>query len=115
MSTIYLNPQTWCPVVDSSGNIAIADEPYALAQDAASAIKLWLGELYYDNTQGVSWDNILAKLPPLNYVRSQFVTAALNVTNVESAQVYFSSFSQRSLSGQVQVTDKNGQTTVAAF
>jgi hypothetical protein len=110
-----LRPDTWCPVVDSSGNIAIADEPYALAQDAASAIRLWLGELYYDDTQGVSWNNILAKLPPLNYVRSQFVVQALNVTNVKSANVFFSGFSNRSLSGQVQVTDINGQTTVVAF
>lgn len=115
MSTIYLNPQNWCPVVDSSGNIAIASEPYSLSQDAASAIKLWLGELYYDTTQGVSWNNILAKLPPLNYVRSQFVAAALNVPNIASAKVFFSGFSQRSIFGQIQVTDSLGQTTTAAF
>jgi hypothetical protein len=115
MTSIYLNPETWSPVVDSSGNIALASEPYSLAQDAASAIKLWSGELYYDTTQGVSWNNILAKLPPLNYVRSQFVAAALTVPGVSKAAVFFSGFSQRAISGQVQVTDGAGQTTVAAF
>ena len=114
MSSIYLNPSNWCPVVDTSGNIAIAEEPYALSQDAACAIKLWIGELYYDTTQGVSWSNILAKIPPLNYVRSQFVAAALTVPNVGSATVYFSGFSQRTISGQVQVTDSLGQTSTAA-
>ena len=36
-------------------NIAVADEPYALAQDAASAIRTFIGECYYDTTKGLPY------------------------------------------------------------
>jgi hypothetical protein len=104
MSTLYLNPETWDLAVDVNGNIALAEDPYASAQDAASQATLFIGELLYDTTQGVSWWNILGELPPIEYVRAQLVAAALLVPNVTAAQVYFSSFSQRAISGQLQVT-----------
>ena len=41
MKTLLLRPDTWDLTLDSAGNIAVAENPYALAQDAASAIKLF--------------------------------------------------------------------------
>jgi hypothetical protein len=35
-------------VLDAEGNIAVASEPYSLAQDAASAIKTFAGEVFWD-------------------------------------------------------------------
>ena len=52
-ATLLLTPQTWDLTVDASNNIAVAAEPYALAQDAASAIRLFQGEDYYDTTRGI--------------------------------------------------------------
>ena len=64
MSTLYLTPK-WDLCVDNSGNIALATEPYALAQDVASAIKLFKGELWYDAQKGVPYfEKILGKRPP---------------------------------------------------
>ena len=51
--TLLLDPLKWDLVVDAAGNIAVASPPYALAQDAASSIKLFSGECYYDTSIGV--------------------------------------------------------------
>jgi hypothetical protein len=57
----------------------------------------------------------LGQLPSLTYVRSQFVNAALTVPDVVATQVFFSSFNSRTLSGQVQVTNKAGVITATGF
>jgi hypothetical protein len=109
MKTLLLDPTNWDLMVDASNNIAVAANPYALAQDAASAIKLFEGEQYYDTTQGVPyWAEILGKFgAPLSLVKKRFVTAALTVPEVVGAQCFIQSFIHRELRGQVQVTDKN--------
>ena len=116
MKTILLDRTKWDLVKDLSGNIALASEPYALAQDAASAIRLFSGELWYDTTRGVPyWRQILGKWPSLAYVKARLVDAALTVPGVTGARCFVSSFRDRHITGQVQVTDKTGTVTVAAF
>lgn len=116
MDTMLLDRTTWDFVLDVSNNIAIATNPYSLAQDAASAIKLFQEELWYDTTKGVPyWTQILGQAPNYNLIKAQFVAAALTVPGVVAARVFFSSFSNRKLSGQVQVTDQNGIISMASF
>jgi hypothetical protein len=116
MDTLLLDRSTWDFVLDVGGDIAIASNPYALAQDAASAIKLFQGELWYDTTQGVPyWTQILGKPPNFNLIKAKFVLAALTVPEVVAARVFISSFSERKITGQVQVTDKNGIISMAGF
>jgi len=114
-ASLYLVPSTWDLTADLNGNIAIANDPYATAQDVACAVKLFLGGLYYDITQGIPWDTILGKLPPIGYVRSKIVDAAMTVPNVATAQAFFSSFSNRAIAGQVVCTTKTGQRIVVSF
>ncbi len=109
-STLLLDPSTNDLTLDASGNIAVASPPYSLAQDAASAIKLLPGELIYDTTQGV---NLLGQ--PLNLIRANCIKAALTVPGVKSAQVFFTSFENRVLTGQVQCTSSNGTVSAATF
>lgn len=117
MQTLLLDIQTWDLVVDANGNIAVASNPYSLAQDAASQIKLFAGELYYDTTQGVPYfSSILGTLPPVSLIKNAFVQAALGVPEVVSAQCFLSSISpQRRLSGQVQITSSSGVTAATLF
>lgn len=116
MNTLYLNPNTWDLTLDSSGNIAMATEPYSLAQDAASAIRTFQGEVYYDTTLGVPyWQQILGKQPPLTLIKTDFVAAALTVPGVTAARVFIASVTDRCVSGQVQVSDAAGNTTAASF
>lgn len=106
---------TWDLALDTSGNIAVASEPYALAQDVASACRTYLGEVYYDTTQGIPYSTeILGEPPPVELLRAQLVAAALTVPGVVSAQVFLT-FVGRAVGGQVQFTDVNGTTTIAGF
>lgn len=116
MKTLLLDTDRWDLVLDASGNIAMATNPYALAQDAASAVRLFQGELWYDTTQGVPYfEQILGQYPPIEFMRAQCVAAAMSVPEVVSATVYFTAVVGRALGGQVQITDKTGTVSVAAF
>ena len=108
MDTLYLN-SSWDLCLDASANIALATEPYSLAQDAASACRTFLGEVYYDTSLGVPYfQQILGKNVPLELVRAQLVAQCLTVPGVVAAQVFFSSLTDRTLSGQIQVTNQAG-------
>lgn len=114
--TLLLDIAAWDLVLTVAGNIAVASAPYALAQDAASAIKTFQSEVYYDTTLGVPyWTSILGTLPPLALIKAKFVAAALTVPGVVSAQVFITSIVDRTLNGQVQIVDTNGNTAAAAF
>lgn len=114
--TLLLDQLAWDLLIDASGNIAVASNPYSLAQDAASAIRTFLGELFYDTTQGVPYfQTILGQTPPLSYIKSKLVAAALTVPEVTAAQCFISSIKGRTISGQIQITTASGQTAVASF
>lgn len=43
MKTLLLDRATWDLAVDAQGNIAVADVPYATAQDVSSAVRVFRG------------------------------------------------------------------------
>lgn len=89
ITTLKLDTDTW-DLTSHNGNIATVDDSDGeqQAQDAASACRLFLSELWFDTTQGVPyWQQMLGQLPPISLIESNFVTAAETVTNVESASV----------------------------
>lgn len=113
MNTLLLGLNTWDLTVDAMGNIAMATDPYAPAQDAASACRLFQGELWYDTTQGIPYfQRILGTFPPASYVRAQLEAAALTVPEVITAQAFLTSFVNRNLGGQVQLTLTSGATAI---
>ena len=114
--TLLLNPETWDLMVAANQNIAVAAEPYALAQDAASSIKLFYGECYYDTTRGVPyWEEILGRWPTVQLMKAKFVAAAKTVPGVTAAQCFIESIIDRRPKGQVQTTDINGSTATVGF
>ena len=116
MNTLLLDQTLWDLCLDASANIAMASNPYAIAQDAASAIRVFLGEVWYDTTQGVPyWDQILGQYPPIEFMRAQFIAAALTVPETLSAVCFLDGVTERRLTGQVQITDTSGTTTAAVF
>ena len=117
-ATLLLDRANWDLVVDAFGNIAVATEPYSLAQDAASAINTWLGEVYFDSTLGVPWlPGILGSSPlPLALLKAQLVEAAEAASDdISSAAVFITAFSNRLVQGQVQVTQAATGLTSAPF
>lgn len=116
MKTLYLDPVAWDLRLDSNGNIAVADAPYQLAQDAASAIRTFIGECFYDTSLGVPYfDQILGHAPSLSLMKTRFEAAAKTVPGVISAKVYIQSYVNRSVTGTVHVTDRAGAATSATF
>lgn len=114
--TLLLDTVAWDLAVDLSGNIAMAQDPYSLAQDAASAIRLFLGELYYDTTQGIPYfSQILGQAPPISLMKAKFVAVALTVPGVVKAKCFISQWKGRVVTGQVQIVDAAGRFTVAGF
>lgn len=102
-------------MVDANGNVAVAAEPYALAQDAASECMARLGEVFFDTTRGVNYGAILGKQPSIAFLKAQFVEAALRVPGVASAKCFITSVSGRTVNGQIQITSASGQVAVASL
>lgn len=116
MNTLLLDPDTWDLMVSANNDIAMASEPYALAQDAASAIKLFKGEDYYDVTRGLPyWAEILGKWPTVSLMKAKFVTAAKTVPGVVAARCFIQSIEDRRPTGQVQITDDTGSSAAVGF
>lgn len=106
MNTLILAQDTWDLILDAQGNIAMATDPYSLVQDVSSAVRLFLGELWYDEIQGVPYrENILGHNPSLQYVRIQIEKAALTVPTIVLAKASITSFEGREIKGYVQITD----------
>ncbi|MDR0458639.1 MAG: hypothetical protein LBH10_06415 [Burkholderiaceae bacterium] len=116
MNTLLLDRTQWDLVLDANGDMAMASNPYAIAQDVASACRLFLGELWYDNTSGVPyWQRILGLMPPLSLVKSALAAAALTVPQVVQARCLIASFTGRVVTGQVQVIDTTGASHNVTF
>lgn len=111
MNTILLSPTTWDLLLNSDGNIAMASNPYSIAQDVASAIKLFLGELYYNTGKGVPYfDRIFSQSPnsAVAIMAAQSEQAALTVPEVVSAKCTQLYYDNRTLSGVLEVIDTTG-------
>lgn len=116
IKTIFLNPNTWDFDIDERGNIAVADAPYSIAQDVASAIRLFKGEHIYNSVIGVPYlQQLLGLSPPLSMIKAEIVKAALSVNGVVSATCYLDSTDNRNVKGRVIVTDINNQTTTVTL
>lgn len=115
--SLLLDPDTWSIALDPSGNLCLGPEDWSLAQDAASAIRTFKGEVYYDFEQGVPYfEEILGKWPPLSLIKARLEAAALSVPGVVQAKCYISSIGpDRVFRGQVQVTNTAGKISVASF
>ena len=112
-STLLLDRTLWDLCLTTEDNIAVASEPYAIAQDVASAVRLFDGELWYDTAKGVPYfSEILGHQPPLSLMKAEFVKAALTVPLVASVKVFISNTAEREVTGQIQITDTSKQTVV---
>lgn len=109
MKTLLLDQDSWDLVLDAEGNLASAAEPYAVAQDVASAVKLFESELWYDTSKGIPYfSQVLGYLPPPSLLYSYFKNAALSVPTVTTTKVVLNPLDDRTVKGQIQFTDTSG-------
>lgn len=112
-STLLLDTVVWDLVLDAAGNIARADPPYAVAQDVASAQRLFLGELWYDQSKGIPYfEQILGNAPAASVFEAFEEQAALSVPSVVTAQCQITQISNRGVSGQTEFQTDTGATGI---
>jgi hypothetical protein len=110
MNSLLLSPVSWDLMADLAGNIAMAESPYAVAQDVASACRTFFAELWYDKTQGLPYfQQILGRRPAPSLIKAKMVAAAMTVPTVASAICVLSSFKNGVLSGAVIFTTVSGE------
>lgn len=110
-TTLLLDRAQWDIVLTSTGDIAVASEPYAQEQDVASECRLIKGEAWYDTTIGVPYiTEILGRAVPVQLIKEYLVAAARRVPGVSEVTVYLSAITSRGLSGQIQFN--GGATTL---
>ena len=115
-NTLLLDTVAWDLVLDSFGNIALASPPYALAQDVASAIRTFLGEVYYDASLGIPYfQDILGQLPPMALFIAKIEAAALTVPGVVQANCSLTKFTNRGINGALTFVDENNSTQMLDF
>lgn len=111
MTTLLLALNDWDLVADSKGNIAVASDPYAMAQDVASACKLFLGELWYDSSKGVPYfEDVLGHAPSQGLMQALIEQAALTVPGVVGARCTIDAVANRQVTATVRFTDETGRT-----
>jgi hypothetical protein len=116
MKTALLDITEWDLVLDAAGNLAIAEAPYQFAQDVASALKLFLGELWYDISKGVPYfTDVLGHNPPITYFQALMESAALTVPGVVQATCTITELQNRTITGEVRFTTSTGQTGTVAI
>lgn len=117
MNTLLLDQDTWDLVLDINGNIAMATQPYALAQDVASAVRTFVGDLWYDQSAGIPYlTRVLGQVPDLAFLRARAEEAALTVPGVVTARCLFAALTaERVLRGQIQFIDTDGASRNVTF
>jgi hypothetical protein len=116
VNTLLLALNTWDLSVDQAGNIALAADPYAPAQDASSACRVFLGEEWYNTTAGSPFlQQIFGFRPPASLLKSLLTTAALTTPEVVAATCVLTSFTHRRISGQLQLTLQSGVVVAIGF
>lgn len=109
MDTLLLDPVAWDLLVDSNGNIAMASNPYSIAQDVASAIRLFAGELYYNTSKGVPYfDSILGQSNAAAAIKIQVEKAAMTVPEVVQARCTELYNTDNVWTGTVEIIDQTG-------
>ncbi len=117
MDTLALTP-AWDLDVDVYGNWATFGDAtpgdatgpgIRMAQDVATQCLTFRGELYYDTTQGVRYDQILGLVPNMVFITSEYQTQAALVPEVQQV-VPSLTFNRapRQLGGTIYVSDASG-------
>lgn len=109
-ATLLLDRTSWDLCLNSSGDIAVASEPYSQEQDVASECRVFAGEVYYDTTQGIPYPGILGQPVPVQVLKESLIAAAQRVPGVSNAVAYLTDVQARAISGQIQFT--GGTTTL---
>lgn len=116
--TLYLTPDNWDITLDSSGRLQTSASAYAIAQNVANAVRLFTGEAFFAQDEGIPHFEIELGFtrPALSVLRARVREAALNVDGVLDAVVNIDGVQDRRLTGEILLTvadeDKSSKITL---
>lgn len=118
--TLALTVPGWDLDLDSRGNIRTVGDAtpgtqtgpgMRLAQDVASRVRAWLGEVWFDVNQGIDYPRYLGQAPSLTQLRADFQNEAVLVPLCATAIADFDlTRPTRTVTGSLYLTDLNGFT-----
>lgn len=109
--TLLLDQKAWDLVLDASGNIAVANAPYATAQDVACAQRTLKNDCWYDTERGIPYrEMVLGELPPKALFQHWLEEEAKRVPLVDTATAVITSFADGKVGGFTECTLTTGQT-----
>lgn len=114
-STMILDVRDWDILLDSAGNWAVADPPYAPFQDAASSAKVIKGEAYITPSRGVAYPDFFKNNTPSTIWKSAIEKEMLRTPGVVDASVIFSGLKKGMLIGEATLTLEDGTTSSQSF
>lgn len=114
MISLKLN-ENWDIFTDASGNIALTDEAYQIAQTAANKIRLFTKDAYFNQTSGIPHFDIELGKPfsaSETVITNRIRQAALSVEGVTDCRVQLELESGRYIGGKVYVTTTAGTVSI---
>ena len=114
-STMILDTRDWDILLDSAGNWAAADPPYAPFQDAASSAKVVKGEAFITPSRGVAYPDFFKNNTPSTIWKSAIENEMMRTPGVTDASVTFSGIKKGMLIGEATLTLEDGTTSSQQF
>jgi len=111
MADTLLLDANWDLTLDENGDIAVATGGYAVAQDVASAVRVFKGELWYQARFGMPYHTrVLGRAPPASWLGARFVAIGKRVPDVAAILPKLKRVGpNRELTGELRVTTVDGQ------
>ena len=115
--TPFLDLKDWDIHINANGNFRFATGIYAIAQNVANAIQLFIKDSFFEQESGIPHlETELGHKPPYSLLAYWIQKAALTVENVESAKVTIDKIhSDRVLQGYVEITTTTGETATVGI
>ena len=111
--TLTLN-NNWDVFVDENGNIATSADAYAIAQNAANAVRLFTNDAYFNRTKGIPHFNIELghkPIPARSTLTNRIRKAVLAVDGVTDAEIELEfDPATRTYGGDITITVTDGNT-----
>lgn len=108
-SSLYLDPDTWDIELNSSNNLSMVGNPYACAQDVATACSTFRGECIYQTGIGVPYnEQILGHNPGTGSIQTWLENEALRLPYIADVSATIVTGEARAATGVILVIDRNG-------
>lgn len=117
MNTVLLDRTTWDFLMNANGSLAVASDAYAIAQDVASAVRVFEGEVYYDTSQGLPYrQKILGRGQSLALFNTDAEAAAMTTPGVVSARAVTAVLrNTRQITGSILISDTEGNANLVGI